>query len=82
MSDTDPAAAAREEAARQGVGLFFFVLTVAAAAVIERKMSQPDTLRQWRMRAAKATERASARAAAHAWRLAEWARLAYDREAG
>lgn len=78
----DPAAAAREEGARQAVMLAAMLIAAPVTILLERWLSRPDAARELRMRAAKQAERLSARLAAGAWRLAESARRAYEREAG
>jgi hypothetical protein len=81
---TVPETAARE-AAVQAVRLAFMVLAGAVAVITvmaQRSASDPDLMRQLRMRWYKASERADARLAANAWARAERARLAYERESG
>jgi hypothetical protein len=84
MSDQpdDPAAVPGlgREAGRQILVLAFTVAGILAAAWAERRASQADGFRSERMRAYRAAERASARAAGMLWRAAERARRAYERE--
>lgn len=81
MSEPDAAQEAmRAEAARQVIALIGGVVLVLAAAWAERKAREPDAWRTWRMRLAKAGERAAATAAARLWRQAERARRAYESE--
>lgn len=80
MSDDGPGAAAAEEAARQGVWLVAMLIAIPLMAWLERKATQPDAMRQLRMRAYKGTERFAAQSAAEWWQLAEWARSRYERE--
>ena len=70
----------RDEAMRQAVALAFGVLAIVVYAIVQRKASQPDSLRTERMRAFKGAERAAARLAGWAWRQAERARQAYEQE--
>lgn len=78
MTEHDAAGAAREEAARQGVWIVAMLVAIPLLAWAERKATHPDTAREWKMRAARAGERAAAHAAAHAWRAAEWCRKSYE----
>lgn len=80
MNETDATKErAKQELAVQLIGLA--ALVVAGVIVSwQRKMSEPDHWRSQRMRWAKATERGAARLAAWAWRHAERARVAYERE--
>lgn len=83
MSDdtaVTPGEAAREEAARQLVILLFGLAGAIAFVWVQRSTADPDLARSWRMRAAKASERAHARLARWAWGRAEAARLAYEGE--
>lgn len=75
-----PGSAAKSEAARQAVYLAAMVIAIPVAAWLQRATSDPDAAKSLRMRAAKAAERVTAGAAARCWKLAERARLAYDRE--
>jgi len=78
--DRGAAAAAREEAARQSVWLAAMLIAIPLLAWAERKFTNPDTLKQARMRAYRETERLCAQSARNWWQLAERARLAYERE--
>jgi hypothetical protein len=78
--DHTAAAAAREEGARQAVALCAMAVAIPLAVWLERRMSGPDATRQWRMRCAKAGERAAAQTAAAAWGWAERFRRAYEAE--
>lgn len=75
-----PGETAKAELARQAVILIMGTLGVLAYVWIERHSSDPDFFRAHRMRAAKASERFWARVAAASWRLAERARVEYERE--
>lgn len=78
--DAVPADGAREEAARQAVMLAFSVVSVLLAVAAQRAAGDPDFYRTIRMRVTKGAERFLAMTAARAWRAAEAARLAYERE--
>jgi len=81
MPDTEtPAEAARTEMARQIVILVFSVAGVVAYVWAQRQATDPDLSRTTRMRASKGLERGWARLAGWAWRQAERARLAYERD--
>ena len=80
MPDEGEGRPVRDEAARQAVALAFGVLAIVVYAIVQRKASQPDSLRTERMRALRGAERAAARLAGWAWRQAEKARQAYERE--
>ena len=86
MDDTQqPAAAAdqhpiRDETGRQLVVLAAGLLFVGLASWLERWMSNPDAARTVKMHALHDAEVAFARVAASAWRWAERARVAYQRE--
>ncbi len=83
MTEPDAAQdAMRAEAARQAIALVGGIILVLAAAFIERKAHEPDAWRTWRMRAAKAAERAAATGAARLWAQAERARRAYESDRG
>jgi heme A synthase len=79
MDDQQPTPA-RDEAARQAIILAFSVVGVIVMIWAQRHASDPDAARTVRMRTAKGAERAYAHAAAWAWRQAERARLAYERD--
>lgn len=69
----------KQELTVQLIGLA--ALVVAGVIVSwQRKLSEPDHWRSQRMRWAKTTERMLARSAGWAWRHAERARVAYERE--
>ena len=73
----------RERAKQELIVQLIGLAALAAGVVIaswQRKTSEPDHWRSQRMRWAKATERGAARLAAWAWRHAERARVAYERE--
>lgn len=76
----DTAGTVQAEAARQAVILAFSIVGVLIMVWAQRASSDPDFHRAARMRAAKAGERAAARLAARAWRLAERARRSYERD--
>lgn len=80
MDEHDAAGAAREEAARQGVWLAAMMIALPLLAWLERKSTDPDVMRRWKMRAAREAERFCAASAAGWWRLAERARLVYEAE--
>ena len=73
-----PGETAQNEAARQAVILIFGIVSVLLMVAAQRAAADPDFYRTVRMRAAKASERMLARAAACAWRAAERARLRYE----
>jgi hypothetical protein len=74
------AAAAREEAARQGVWLAAMLVAIPLLAWAERQFTSADTLKTMRMRAYREAEKFCAQSAREWWQLAERARRAYDRE--
>jgi len=87
----DAASAARTEAARQGVVLLFTVAGIIVSYIgymklgkdfqqAQRNASDPDYERGQRMRQAKMTERMFAKLAWWAYRQAEKARVAYERD--
>jgi hypothetical protein len=76
----DAAAAAREEAARQGVWLAAMLIAIPLLAWAERKFTSPDALKTARMRAYREAEKLCAQSARNWWQLAERARQAYERE--
>jgi len=78
--DRGAGAVAKEEAARQAVWLAAMLLALPLLAWLERKVTSPDTMRQWKMAAAKEAERFCATAAGQWWGLAERARLVYEAE--
>lgn len=75
-----PGDAARTEAARQAVILVMGALGLVVYVWVERHGSDPDFFRGHRMRAAKISERFWAKTAAACWRLAERARVEYERD--
>lgn len=78
--DAAPERTARDEAARQAVMLAFSVVSVLLAVAAQRAAHDPDFYRTIRMRLTKGAERFLAMTAARAWRAAERARQAYERE--
>jgi hypothetical protein len=76
-SSTSPV---KDETARQAVILAFGVVSVLVYVWAQRWAADPDLARSGRMRAARHAERGWARLAGWAWRRAEQARLAYERE--
>lgn len=78
----DPAGRAKEEMAGQAVWIVMMAVAIPVLAWIERKATQPDALRELKMRAAKGIERVAARSAAGWWQVAERARCAYEAERG
>ena len=75
-----PAAEVRAEASRQAVILAFSIAGVLLMVAAERAATDPDFGRTLRMRLSKGAERLLAMTAARAWRAAERARLAYERD--
>ena len=81
MSETQtPGETARNEAARQAVILAFGIASVLLMVAGQKAAASPDFYRSARMGAAKAAERQLAWLAGLAWRAAERARVAYERE--
>jgi hypothetical protein len=78
--DDDTSSVVRDETARQAVILAFGVVSVLVYVWAQRWAADPDLSRTGRMRAAKHAERAWARLAGWAWRRAEQARVAYERD--
>ena len=79
--DETPGDVAQAEVARQVVILLFSVAGVLLYVWVQRWAGDPDMVRSQRMRLAKGSERFWAKLAARAWKLAEAARLEYEREA-
>jgi hypothetical protein len=71
---------ARGEAARLAGTLAAGIVSVLLMVAAERAAASPDFWRTARMRAARDGERILAALAGTAWRAAERARLAYERE--
>jgi hypothetical protein len=81
MSPDEPQpSVVRDETARQAVILLFGVASVLVYVWAQRWATDPDMSRTTRMRAVKHAERGWARLAGWAWRRAEHARLAYERD--
>jgi hypothetical protein len=79
--DRDVSGAVREAAAVKVVELAAACAMVIVAVVMQvaqRRASDPDFTRTWRMRAAKQAERGWACAAGWAWRRAEQFRVEYE----
>ena len=77
---TTPGETAQNEAARQAVILVFGCVSVLLMVAVQRAAGDPDFCRTARMRVSKAAERALAMLAGRAWRAAERARAAYERD--
>ena len=75
-----PAETAKAELARQAVILVMGAAGLLIYVWVERHGSDPDFFRAHRMRAAKVSERFWAKSAAACWRLAERARVEYERD--
>lgn len=80
MSEHDPGGAAREEVARTGTYLLMLAAAIPVLAWLERQSTNPDAWRLVKMRAALEAENFCMMAALHWARLADRARLAYERE--
>jgi hypothetical protein len=70
----------KDETARQAVILAFGVASVLVYVWAQRWAADPDLARSGRMRATKQAERVWARLAGWAWRRAEAARRAYEKD--
>lgn len=77
MSDDHEARERAMGALAEGVVLIVMGVLLQLA---QRKASDPDGFRDWRMRGWKLAERFCAQSAANWWKLAERARLAYEAE--
>ncbi|HWM96720.1 MAG TPA: hypothetical protein VNO54_06650 [Streptosporangiaceae bacterium] len=79
MSETapTPGETAQNEAARQAVILLFGIASVLLMVAAQRAAHDPQGLK---MAVTKGAERLLARLAGQAWRAAERARVAYERE--
>jgi len=77
---SDEPGVARDAVVEQAIILVFSVAGLIIYVWIQRHASDPDAFRRARMRSAKSSERAYARAAGWCWRRAEDARLAYERD--
>jgi len=75
-----PAESAQSEAARQAVILAFSVVSVLVVVAAQRAAADPDFYRTLRMGVSKRMERILALLAGRAWRAAERARVAYEKE--
>ena len=80
MPDHDALAAAREEAARESVWLLAMAVAIPLLAYIERKATNPDALREAKMRAALAAEKFCMEAARNWAGLADRAHAVYERQ--
>jgi hypothetical protein len=76
-----PGETAQAEAARQAVILVAGIISVLLMVAAQRAAGDPDFYRSARMAVAKRAERVLAVLAGRAWRAAERARVAYEREA-
>lgn len=83
MAEHDPKGAAAEAAAaagaEQAVALIGTVIMCVVAVFLQRHLADPDVVRTWRMRAARAAEGRLARLGVWALGQAERHRQAYER---